>query len=116
MQIYLVWDGAPFSTFSLSPWLFLFFLRKQMWCCHLCHHKRVNEFIRRTYKGKLDSWTDCLVADTPMFTEIIYSSLCVSLLALPPKPVKCTTPAAPSNFNNSISLQDAEWYWGDISR
>ncbi|MED6231758.1 Phosphatidylinositol 3-kinase regulatory subunit alpha [Ataeniobius toweri] len=36
--------------------------------------------------------------------------------ALPPKPVKSSTPVASSSFNNSISLQDAEWYWGDISR
>ncbi|XP_033829098.1 phosphatidylinositol 3-kinase regulatory subunit alpha-like [Periophthalmus magnuspinnatus] len=35
--------------------------------------------------------------------------------ALPPKPPKPAAPAA-STFNNSISLQDAEWYWGDISR
>ncbi|XP_045897914.1 phosphatidylinositol 3-kinase regulatory subunit alpha-like, partial [Micropterus dolomieu] len=31
--------------------------------------------------------------------------------ALPPKPVKSAAPAAASTFNNSISLQDAEWYW-----
>ncbi|XP_061749492.1 phosphatidylinositol 3-kinase regulatory subunit alpha-like [Nerophis ophidion] len=37
--------------------------------------------------------------------------------ALPPKPAKSSTPAAAScTFNNSMALQDAEWYWGDISR
>ncbi|KAG7489519.1 phosphatidylinositol 3-kinase regulatory subunit alpha-like isoform X1 [Solea senegalensis] len=36
--------------------------------------------------------------------------------ALPPKPVKSSTSSASSSFNNSIALQDAEWYWGDISR
>ncbi|XP_069581656.1 phosphatidylinositol 3-kinase regulatory subunit alpha-like isoform X1 [Brachyistius frenatus] len=37
--------------------------------------------------------------------------------ALPPKPVKAPPPpAASSSFNNSMILQDAEWYWGDISR
>uniref|UniRef100_A0A8C6WMN5 Phosphoinositide-3-kinase regulatory subunit 1 n=1 Tax=Neogobius melanostomus TaxID=47308 RepID=A0A8C6WMN5_9GOBI len=35
---------------------------------------------------------------------------------LPPKPSKSSAPPAASSFNNSISLQDAEWYWGDISR
>uniref|UniRef100_A0A8D3ECB6 Phosphatidylinositol 3-kinase regulatory subunit alpha n=1 Tax=Scophthalmus maximus TaxID=52904 RepID=A0A8D3ECB6_SCOMX len=36
--------------------------------------------------------------------------------ALPPKPAKPSPPAASSSFNNSMALQDAEWYWGDISR
>uniref|UniRef100_A0A8D3CMS2 Phosphatidylinositol 3-kinase regulatory subunit alpha n=1 Tax=Scophthalmus maximus TaxID=52904 RepID=A0A8D3CMS2_SCOMX len=35
---------------------------------------------------------------------------------LPPKPAKPSPPAASSSFNNSMALQDAEWYWGDISR
>lgn len=34
--------------------------------------------------------------------------------ALPPKPAKSS--AAGGSFNNSMALQDAEWYWGDISR
>uniref|UniRef100_A0A3P9AWV3 Phosphatidylinositol 3-kinase regulatory subunit alpha n=1 Tax=Maylandia zebra TaxID=106582 RepID=A0A3P9AWV3_9CICH len=47
---------------------------------------------------------------------LLFHAYFIMCRALPPKPVKSSAPAPSTSFNNSMVLQDAEWYWGDISR
>ncbi|KAL2100386.1 hypothetical protein ACEWY4_004780 [Coilia grayii] len=49
----------------------------------------------------------------PMLLRLfLFHSTVASLPPKPPKPVPVTN----NGMNNNMALQDAEWYWGDISR
>uniref|UniRef100_A0A667XFP3 Phosphoinositide-3-kinase regulatory subunit 1 n=1 Tax=Myripristis murdjan TaxID=586833 RepID=A0A667XFP3_9TELE len=77
----------------------------------LCLHASRNQLSPR---GLAEAFSPLLFRP-PAGCNPHWSSAAVIMATLPPKPAKPSTPV-PSSFNNSMALQDSEWYWGDISR
>uniref|UniRef100_G3PTE5 Phosphatidylinositol 3-kinase regulatory subunit alpha n=1 Tax=Gasterosteus aculeatus aculeatus TaxID=481459 RepID=G3PTE5_GASAC len=56
------------------------------------------------------------IIEVLVMSECSESQAAPALPPKPPKPAPAPAPATNNGMNNNMALQDAEWYWGDISR